>query len=237
VFILDPVPALMRQYVPARDTVLRRQADNLSAVVSGLQGDKARWDRLAELVRALPEQQVAAIGVEASQLGDVMLTLREHFGEQEVRFPARVMSDGMLRFLAFAAALLEAPEAAETQHTGPHTELVIEEIENGLHPSQAARIVQLIKEESARRRIRTLATTHSPAMLTALDAGDHEGVILCRRNPTTSVSELVPLVALPAYPEALAAGTLGDAVALRRLDAMPSTSARLAALDDLLAHL
>jgi predicted ATPase len=237
VFILDPVPSLMRQYVPARDTVLRRQADNLSAVVGGLQGDSERWQRLEELVEALPEQQVRGIGVEQSRLSDVMLTLKEQFGEGQVEVSGRVMSDGMLRFLAFAAALLEAPEVTAAEHTGANTQLVIEEIENGLHPSQAARIVQLIKEESARRRIRALATTHSPAILTALDANDHKGVILCRRNPTTAVSELVPLVELPAYPEALAAGTLGDAVSLQRLTAVPDSETRLAALDALLASL
>lgn len=237
VFILDPVPSLMRQYVPARDTVLRRQADNLSAVIGGLEGDATRWTRLKELVEALPEQHVADIGVEQSRLGDVILTLREQFGEGHVDVSGRVMSDGMLRFLAFAAALLEAPEVTDEQNTGASTQLVIEEIENGLHPSQAARIVQLIKEESSRRRIRTLATTHSPAMLTALDADDHHRVILCRRNSTTAVSELVSLVDIPAYPEALAAGTLGDAVSLQRLGDVSDTATRLAALDDLLASL
>lgn len=237
VFILDPVPALMRQYVPARDTVLRRQADNLSAVISGLQEDETRWERMAELVRALPEQHVAGLGIESSQLGDVMLTLLEQFENQEVRFSGRVMSDGMLRFLAFAAALLEAPEITDEQVTGANTQLVIEEIENGLHPSQAARIVQLIKEESARRRIRTLATTHSPAILTALDAHDHDGVVVCRRAPQTAVSELIPLVELPNYAEALAAGSLGDAVSRRRLDRDIDTEERVAALDDLLADL
>ncbi len=29
VFILDPVPALMRQYMPQRDTILRRRAENI----------------------------------------------------------------------------------------------------------------------------------------------------------------------------------------------------------------
>ncbi len=237
VFILDPVPSRMRQYVPARDTVLRRQADNLAAVIGDLEHDEVRRERLAELVTALPEQTIAGVGVESSPLGDVIVSLRETFGSEEYAVSGRVMSDGMLRFLAFAAALLEAPEVAVAEDTGANTQLVIEEIENGLHPSQAARIVQLIKHESGRRRIRTLATTHSPAMLTALDAGDHRGVILCRRNRHTAVSELVSLVDLPAYPEALAAGTLGDAVSLDRLGAVPDTAARVAALDDLLASL
>ncbi|MCK9249346.1 MAG: ATP-binding protein [Solirubrobacteraceae bacterium] len=236
VFVLDPVPALMRQYVPRRDVNLRRQADNISAVIGGLQDDEARWARLRELVRALPEQNVVGIDVEASALDDVMLAIRERFGDRDVPFPARVMSDGMLRFLAFAAALLEAP-ALDEDVDGPSTQLVIEEIENGLHPSQAARVVELIREESARRRIRTLATTHSPAMLTALRSDDHEGVIVCRRDPVTATTELVRLVDLPRYPDALAAGALGEAVTERRLDGDVDDDRRLRAIDDLLGRL
>lgn len=236
IFILDPVPPMMRQYVQRRDVTLRRQADNLSAVIGALQADETRWERLKDLVQALPEQQVTDIAVETSSLDDVMLALHERFGGREVPFSARVMSDGLLRFLAFAAALLEAPEV-DQKGAGANTLLVIEEIENGLHPSQAARVVQLIREESERRRIRTLATTHSPAMLTALDAADHEGVVVCRRDPETALSQLVPLVELPSYPEALAAGSLGDAVTRRRLELQSSADERSAALDDLLATL
>lgn len=222
VFILDPVPALMRGYAQAGDTELRRQADNVSAVLGELSGE--RWDRLVDVVRSLPEQHVEGVEVEHGPEG-VMLALRERIGSRSVRFTAQVMSDGMLRFLAFAAALGTAP--ADTQ-------LVIEEIENGLHPSQAAEIVRMIKAE---RGIRTFATTHSPAILTALSAADHDGVVVCRRDPVTAVSELVPLVDLPAYPEALAAGTLGDAVASRRLEARVDPGARLDALQRLLGDL
>jgi energy-coupling factor transporter ATP-binding protein EcfA2 len=235
VFILDPVPALMRQYVPQRDTMLRRRAENISAVIGALRNDPARWEQLRDLVRALPEQQVAEVDVESSQLDDVMLVLRERFEDVDVPFSARVMSDGMLRFLAFAAALLEAPVLEEATDAAPNTLLVIEELENGLHPSQAARIVELIKQESQRRRIRTLATTHSPAMLTALQADDHLGVLVCRRDPQTAHSELVPLVDLPRYPQALAAGSLGDAVTQGRLDGGDDHAERRRALDELLA--
>ena len=237
VFILDPVPALMRQYAQRRDTTLRRRADNISAVIGALRDDPARWGQLRDLVRALPEQQVAEIDVERSQLDDVMLVLRERFDGTEVPFSARVMSDGMLRFLAFAAALLEAPTLEEASDAAPNTLLVIEELENGLHPSQAARIVGLIEVESRRRRIRTLATTHSPAMLTALDAEDHKGVLVCRRNANTARSELVPLVFLDRYPQALAAGSLGDAVTHRRLEGGSDAAERSMALEELLSSI
>lgn len=219
VFVLDPVPSLMRQYVPARDTVLRRRAENLSAAVGALLADPESESRLRELVRELPEQAVDRITVESSSLGDVIIALDERRGKSNVPVSARVMSDGMLRFLAFAAALLEAPllESGDDGETG-HTMLVIEEIENGLHPSQAARVVELIKAEARRRRIRTLATTHSPAMLSALRAEDHEGVVVCDRDPDSGGSRLRRLIDLPAYPRAMATGSLGDAVVRRRLE-------------------
>lgn len=235
VFILDPVPAMMRHYVPSGDTVLRRRAENLSAVVGALRSDPGRWNQLRDLMQALPEQQVAEIDVERSPLDDVMLVVRERFADVDVPFSARVMSDGMLRFLAFAAALLESPRIDEADDGSANTLLVIEELENGLHPSLAARIVELIKTESKVRRIRTLATTHSPAMLSALQADDHRGVLVCRRDPATARSELIPLVELPRYPQALAAGSLGEAVTQRRLDGEDDPSERRRALDELLS--
>lgn len=219
VFVLDPVPSLMRQYVPSRDTILRRRAENLSAAIGALLEDPDSEARLRELVQALPEQAVDRITVESSSLGDVVIALDERRGNGNVPVSARVMSDGMLRFLAFATALLEAPLLEdEAGAEEGHTMLVIEEIENGLHPSQAVRVVQLIKEESARRQIRTLATTHSPAMLTALAAEDHEGVVVCDRDPRDGGSRMRRLVDLPSYARAMASGSLGEAVVRRRLE-------------------
>jgi predicted ATPase len=222
VFVLDPVPTLMRDYVPVKDSVLRRDADNISAVVARLRQDEMVWKSLQDLIRSLPEQPIDDITIEKSTLDDVIIALREHFGADSYPVSARLMSDGMLRFIAFAAALLEAPLSEEAA-ADAQTMLVIEELENGLHPSQAARVVQLIKEEAARRRIRALATTHSPAMLTALDREDHPYVIVCDRDRDDGKSRLRALTDLPAYPRAMAQGSLGDAVAKGRLAVEPPT--------------
>jgi len=236
VFVLDPVPALMRQYVPARDTVLRRQADNLSAAVGALLAQPETAARLRELVQALPEQRVDGISVQSSPLGDVIIALEERRGRRIVPVSARVMSDGMLRFLAFATALLEAPLRSEGDGAEEgQTTLVIEEIENGLHPSQAARLVELIRQESGRRQVRTLATTHSPAILTALDAPDHAGVVVCDRDEEGGTSRLRRLIELPAYPAAMASGTLGEAVTRQRLESDEGRQPQAPSLDALLA--
>lgn len=47
-----------------------------------------------------------------------MLALQERFGGRVLPVSARVMSDGMLRFLAFAAALLEPPLLDEVGDRG-----------------------------------------------------------------------------------------------------------------------
>lgn len=240
VFVLDPVPALMRQYVPSRDIVLRRQADNLSAAVGALLADPATATRLRELIRSLPQQPIDDVSVESSPLGDVIIALQERSGRRSVPVSARVMSDGMLRFIAFATALLESPllDGVDADaHDAGHTMLVIEEIENGLHPSQAAKVVDLIREESLRRRVRTLATTHSPAILTALHPDDHQGVMVCDRDTFDGESRLRRLVDMASYPRAMAAGSLGDAVTRQRLEEDVSPENSLRALDELFAEI
>ncbi len=252
VFILDPVPHLMRQYVPERDTVLRRQGENLSAVIGHLKRvDRVAYDQLADLLRSLPEQRVRQLLVERSSLGDVMIALAESQGRKKIVVPARLMSDGMLRFLAFTTALLDAPQIDGANSAAPRgdaplddaidvqgqTTLVIEEVENGLHPTQAARIVDLIKTESQRRRIRTVATTHSPAMLSALEGDDHDGVVVCDRDELGR-SRLRRLPDLPGYAAAMAAGSLGDALTTGRIaDAATVRRPSMSAFNEILGGL
>ncbi|MEC4018374.1 AAA family ATPase [Streptomyces sp. H27-D2] len=230
VFLLDPVPHLMRQYVNARDSELRRSGDNLSAAVAELKrSDGEAFGRLKQLIAGMPEYPVVEVDSVRTPLGDVQLVLHEegfHHVVNEV--PARLLSDGMLRFLAFGTALLSAPvvDAEQKSHesvsdvTEPAQRLlVIEEIENGLYPTQAARVLGLMKEESDRRRIDILFTTHSPALLNSLSAQDHSGVVVCTRDPDTGESLLTKLTDLPGYVDLFAAGGLGDAVAKGRLPA------------------
>lgn len=222
VFVLDPVPHDMRQYVPRRDTQLRRTADNLSAAVASLLDEPATAARLSEAMSQLNEQDVVDVTISRSELDDVMLTLVERYAGREHPVPARVMSDGSLRFLAIVVALLQAP----TVDTAPvplasedavgQTTLVIEELENGLHASQAHLLVALIRDEVRRRRVRALATAHSPALLDALTGDEHGSLVICERE-RDGHSTLRRLVDLPNYVDIVAAGTLGRAAERDRL--------------------
>lgn len=159
IFLLDPVPHQMRDYVPERDNVLRRNGDNLSAVLRRIAEEPGGREELLSMTRTLSEAQVSDLSSVTSELGDVMVTLEEHIGGSARPIPARLMSDGTLRFLSIAAAMLDPV----TLSSGPRL-LVVEEIENGLHPSQASLLIGRLKEAAARRSVSTLATTHSPAI-------------------------------------------------------------------------
>jgi predicted ATPase len=216
VFVLDPVPHLMRQYVPRRDTLLRRDADNLSAAVAGLVEQPETKDYLREALMRLNEQQIDDIALSSSELDDVMLTLLERRGGEQHAVSARVMSDGSLRFLAILVALMQAPgrdtmpEPLAAEDAVGQTTLVIEELENSLHASQAGTLMGLIRDQVRSRRIRALATAHSPALLDALTGGEHRNVVVCQRD-TGGWSTLHSLVDLPDYARVVASGGLGRA--------------------------
>jgi len=95
--------------------------------------------------------------------------------------------------------------------------LVVEELENGLHPSQASEVLQLVRQASKKNRTQVMITTHSPALLSALGSADHEGVVVCWRDRASGASRLTRLTDLEGYPAAMAAGSLGDVVTLGRL--------------------
>lgn len=90
VFHLDPVPHLMRQYVPEHDIVLRRTADNLSGAVARLQrDDKTKFQQLVAVVRTLPEYELSTLEVGRGGFGEVMIALEEKRGRGRSLVPAR----------------------------------------------------------------------------------------------------------------------------------------------------
>ncbi|PPI56022.1 AAA family ATPase [Rathayibacter toxicus] len=218
VFILDPVPHQMREYVPEKDNVLRRKADNLSAAIRRLLNQDAARQALLEMTSSLSESQVSNLSTVSSDLGDVMITLDELIGGHHQQVPARLMSDGTLRFLAIAVAMLDAPPASDASDKGRI--LVIEELENGLHPSQAALLLSRLKRFSQERKIRTVATTHSPAILDTLEGKDHNSVVVSSRD-SEGWSRVTNLTDFPDYFEVVGRASLGESAV--RDDLRPHT--------------
>ena len=83
---------------------------------------------------------------------------------------------------------------------------MIEEVDNGVHPSRAARLFSHISRIAKQRSLRVLISSHSPALLDALpdDAVPH--VVFCYRDREDGSSRLIRLTDIPDYPELLAKG-------------------------------
>jgi predicted ATPase len=228
----------MRLYVPRRDVLLRRNADNLSAAVASLLEQQDTRERLRRAVGQLNEQEVADVTTSRSELDDVMLTLVEKFQGADYPVPARIMSDGTLRFLAILAALMQAPtldtmpEHLAAEDAAGQTTVVVEEIEDFLHASQASTLIHLVRDEVKRRRVRVLATAHSPALLDALSGAEHRNVIVCQRG-AKGPSTLTRLTDLPNYVNIISRGTLGLAAEKGQLRREETRSDPAALLDRL----
>lgn len=210
ILFLDPVPAAMRDYSFPSDQSLRGDGQNLSAVLLGLWGDATTESEphhainraeILQFIRSLPEQDVAGLDFLHEPRGGVMVQLTETFGGSERKYDAALLSDGTLRVLAIAAAMLSAQEGSL---------VVIEEIDNGVHPSRARHLLQRIRAIAERRQLRVLLSTHNPALLDALPDAAVPDVVFCYRDPATGASRLVRLENVPDYPELIAQGTLGQ---------------------------
>lgn len=165
-----------------------------------LESDGSRQQAILDLVQSLPEQSISAIDFVTTTRGDVMVTLRETFGGTERDYDAALLSDGTLRVLAIAAALLSAPRGGL---------VVIEEIDNGVHPSRADGLLRSISEIAKARSLSVLISTHNPALLDALPNDAVPNVVFCYRDPEDGSSRLVRLDEIPDYPALLPQGSLG----------------------------
>ena len=235
---LDPVPARMREYAFPSDTALQGDGRNLSAVLYGLWGgakDKSveqqrsktepyitNRQAILEFIQSLPEQDIASLSFLEEPRGGVMVKLTETFGGRSRDYDASLLSDGTLRVLSIAAAMLSAPEGSL---------VVIEEIDNGVHPSRAQHLLADIQGVAKRRNLRVLLSTHNPALLDALSDSALPDVLFCYRDPLSGSSRVVRLQDVPDYPELVAQDSLGGLVtsgALERFVKHPRTLDRQA---------
>jgi predicted ATPase len=230
ILFLDPVPARMREYSFTSDKRLLGDGTNLSSVLFRLWGKEADAETepfltqrraILDFIQSLPEQDIVGLDFLDGPRGEVMVRLLETFGGEPRPYDASLLSDGTLRVLAIAAAMLSAQEGSL---------VVIEEIDNGVHPSRARHLLNSIRGIAERRNLRVLLSTHNPAMLDALPDAAVLDVVFCYRDPSTGTSKLVRMHDLPDAPELLVQGPLGHLMtsgALERFVKMhPSAEAR-----------
>ncbi len=103
------------------------------------------------------------------QTGKILAFMVESGGRKTSAYSA---SDGTLRFLAMIAALL-GPEPAQFYF--------FEELENGIHPTRLALLLQLIEQKTAKGTIQIVATSHSPQLLGLLSPDARKSASLVYR--------------------------------------------------------
>jgi len=208
ILFFNPVPGLMRDYARIGNRVLIENGENLSAVLyalhEGSQEEKQSLKRLLDWIKQLPDEPYSDFKFEATKIGDVIFGFRE--GKNGHFVDARLVSDGTLRTLSILTAMETAPKDSM---------VVIEEFDNGLHPSRIHILIKAIDECCRRRRLKALATTHNPATLNSLEREQMRGVVLCFSEPEQHVSRLLRLKDLPRSDELLERGRLGDLVTRR----------------------
>ena len=164
----------MHGYERIGNGILSRDGANLSAVLYALSiGDEAERESLARLlsqIRQLPDEPYEDFNFTTTDLGDVIFGLREKTG---YTVDARSLSDGTLRTLAILTAL---------ETVQKRSRVIVEEFDNGLHPSRVGVLTSAIGEAVERRDLQVLVTTHNPATMNNLTAEQMKGVVLCTWN-------------------------------------------------------
>lgn len=99
------------------------------------------------------------------------VSVAERWGRDTVRLLAPQVSDGLLRLIAISA-MHELP--------APPSVVMIDEIENGLHPHLVGHVVEMLEELAEGTEIQVIGTSHSPIALNYVSAPSH--VVVVRRG-------------------------------------------------------
>jgi len=194
ILFLDPVPAKMREYSFKSDKRLQEDGTNLSSVLFRLWDNKPDNQKtILNLIQSLPEQAIEGLDFIFGPRDEVMVRLAETFGNNRRYCEAALLSDGTLRVLAITAAMLSATEGSL---------VVIEEIDNGVHPNRAKHLLTCIRD----------IATHNPALMDALPDAALGDVVFCYRDPQAGDSRLIRLGDMYDYPSLISQGPLGQLV-------------------------
>lgn len=201
ILYLSPETSLMRSYSLINDIDLRVNASNTSSVLYSLCKYKKNKIMLLDIMQKLPENKILDITFTKGPLNDVILFLVEKAGKATEKIDATRLSDGTLRCLAIVAAVLSEKEGGV---------IVIEEVDNGIHPGRAKTLIKLISEIARKRGVDIIITTHNAILLNALNKDDLAGVVVVYRDDDEGDGRFVPLIKINNMPALLANGKLGD---------------------------
>lgn len=203
IFILNPIPAEMRDYVRITDSDLKENCENISPVLYHLCEDERKKKELLKVICALPENEVLGIEFIKTKLDDVIFGLKEKYLNSSETVDAKKLSDGTLRCIAIIASILTIPE---------NSTLIIEEIDNGIHPGRVQALIDNLDVVSKKRGVDLILTTHNSMLLNKYDKEKLLGVSVVYRDKEKGTSKFIPFVDIEHFQQLLVKGGLGDAL-------------------------
>lgn len=205
IFILNPIPNNMRQYSPL-SVQLKDDASNIAGVLAGM--EPTRKDvveqTLTKYLRPLPEKDIKRVFVETVGKfnSDAMLYCDEEWTQGFVTtLDARGMSDGTLRFIAIITAILTS---------SPDSLLVVEEIDNGLHPSRSQELVDMLTTLGKEYQVDVLCTTHNPELVDKFGIEMIPCICYVKRDENNGCSRIEQLEDRKDLPKLMAGNSVGD---------------------------
>ena len=183
---------------------LSTDGSNIAGVLAALDDEKRKQiqEKLTSYLKKIPEKDIESVWTE--RVGkfntDAMLYCKEAWNEGECIVDARGMSDGTLRFLSIMVAML-TNEANKL--------IVVEEVDNGLHPSRARILIDMLKELGDERGLDVLITTHNPALLDAAGTSMIPFITVAHRDEKGQ-SQLTLLEDIKDLPKMISTGNIGE---------------------------
>lgn len=140
---------------------------------------------VAEVRRVYP--RLMDVDVKVQSAGWCKIAIIERWGKKSLSLNARQVSDGLLRLLA-VAAMAHSPTPASL--------VMIDEIENGLHPHLLGALMELL-QVLADSGTQVVATTHSPIALNYVR--DASQVLISARSRGLGTAHLIPMSDAPGF--------------------------------------
>ena len=195
---LTPTASIQRGYSTASTAVASAAAGRtLHPSSRPSKGMRPKASDYISWLKELTPAELDSIEILPGAAGDWLFALRRG----GVNYPATVLSDGTLRFAAIAAAFF--------QPSLPRT-LILEEIEDGLHPARLQLLIELLKSQAGNGIGQVMATSHSPYAIAWLTEKDYKHVFLCTRNEDTGATSITPFSEIPDLVELARTQSIAD---------------------------
>jgi predicted ATPase len=195
---VEPLPAFLRAYSQAYEIKrMGEHGENFAALIRMICRDPVTKEAYLSWLRELRPRDIDDVETRETGFGDIGVMMKERGHE----WPARILSEGTLRFAAITAAFFQ-PDMPGI--------ITIEEIENGIHASRLRLLVELLRSQTAAGKTQVMVTTHSPVLLAWLKPEEYATTFLCKRDEETGESRIIPLTEIPRFNEIVGKQSISD---------------------------